>query len=152
MNRIQFPLLLILLTGFTACKEKITAPIAVKNAFSAKYPTASDLEWEMESPTEYEAEFEEKGSKKSAVFTVEGTWKETGAEIKKSDLPTVIIAVISSEFPGYEIEKAETVETPTIALAYEVEVELKGENMIDVLISTDGQILKEDVKTEEDEN
>lgn len=68
MNNIQFLLLLILLTGFIACEEKITVPETVKSAFAAKYPAASDLEWEMESPTEYEAEFEENGSEKSAVL------------------------------------------------------------------------------------
>lgn len=150
MNNIQFLLLLILLTGFTACEEKITVPTAVKSAFAAKYPATSDLEWEMESLTEYEAEFEENGSEKSAIFTADGTWKETEVEIKESDLPAAVKAVISSEFPGYEIEKAETVETPKTALAYEVELE--GENTIDVVISADGQILTQEVKMEEDED
>ena len=149
MNKIQFPLFfLFLLTGFISCEDKITVPTAVKSAFATKYPTASDLEWEMESPTEYEAEFEENGSEKSAVFTADGTWKETEVEIGESDLPEAIRAVISSEFPGYEIEKAETVETPKTALAYEVELE--GENTIDVVISIDGRILKRDVKSEDE--
>ncbi|MCD6010362.1 MAG: putative beta-lactamase-inhibitor-like, PepSY-like [Flavipsychrobacter sp.] len=74
--------------SFTACKENKTetditeadVPVAVKDAFTAKYPAAAEVKWEKETEGAkvcYEAEFKVENKEKEAFFD------EAGAFIKE---------------------------------------------------------------------
>ena len=126
-------------------------PQQVLAAFAEKFPDATKVEWEVESDNEYEAEFKRNKQEFSANFRADGTWLETETEIKKKDLPAAVQQAVATQFPGYEIEEAERVETPTEAEAYEVELE-KKKSEIEALFRADGTLLQQSSGEEADED
>lgn len=132
-------------------ESELQIPEVVSNAFTAKFPSATEVEWEMESETEYEANFEMEGKEYSAKFDQAGTWLETETAIKVTDLPEVVTKSLNKEFPGYTIDEAEKADTFDKGTVYEVEVE-KGEETWVVVVSADGTILKKELDNEDDDD
>ena len=123
-------------------------PAAVKSAFTTKFPKAQGAKWEMEDKKDYEAEFKEDGTKRSATFDAEGKWKATETGMKVELLPEAVRKVLASDYASAKTEEAETVETPE-GTFYEVELK-KGEQTIEVLFSADGKVISSKME-EEDE-
>lgn len=130
--------------------ERKSVPDKVLSAFNAKFPDAKKVEWEMENDTEWEAEFKWNGVEYSANFSTNGEWRETEYEIKKSDIPSNIRAILDQNFSDYEIEEPEVVETPS-GKSYEMEVEA-GEDEYEVTIDANGKLTKKKESEENDEN
>ena len=135
---------------WSACNSQDSAPASAVNAFKAKYPNVQNPKWEKESADEWEAEFKADGREMSAVFKSDGTWLESETEIKAEDLPKAVQEGIATEFSGYEIEEAEAVERPGMALAYEVELE-KGEKTVEALFDADGALIKKSADDDEED-
>lgn len=126
-------------------------PAAVKSAFSQKFPKAKKVKWEKENANEWEAEFKMNGKEYSANFASNGDWTETEYEIRKSDIPADIMAILDANFTDYEIEEAEVAETAA-GKSYEFEIE-QGEEEFEVVIDAQGKLTrkKEDEKNENDD-
>lgn len=136
-----------------ACSTEIDVPQAVKAAFAKKYPTAQKVEWEMEDATEYEAEFKMDGKEMAANFNTDGTWLVTETEIKTKDLPQAVKDAIAKSFPNYELEEAEQMEKPGMALAYEVQLENEEtDEELEAVFAADGTLLEKKIKDDEDED
>ena len=145
--------ILIGLFGISMTKVKTEVPKAVLEAFAAKYPAAQKVKWEEEEEGVYEAEFKMNGKEMSANFKADGTWLETEMEIKKSDLPQVVKTAIASQFPGYELEEVEQIETPDRAVAYEVILENESDDVdMEAVFSADGTLLKKKMGKEDDDD
>ena len=86
-------------------------PAAVKNAFSQKFPTAKKVNWDLESATEWEAEFKQGGKEYATNLSVNGTWQETEQNLKNADLPEAIKQTLAKEFDKFKIEEAEISQT-----------------------------------------
>lgn len=125
-------------------------PQAVLDAFAGKFPQAQHVKWEEEHEDEYEAEFKINKMEMSANFKADGTWLETEMEIKKAQLPEAVKQAIAKQFPGFDIEEAEQVETPDQPLAYEVELE-GHDTEVEAVFKADGTLLKKEMKDEDDE-
>ncbi|MGJ8734995.1 PepSY-like domain-containing protein [Zobellia laminariae] len=125
-------------------------PKKVKDAFILKFPEVSFVQWEKESDTEWEAEFEIEGVEYSANFMADGTWAETEHEIRKRDIPKNIRAVLKLEFPKYKIKEAEISETLKGSV-YEFLLK-KSKINLEVAIDKKGAILKQEVVKDEDQN
>jgi len=125
--------------SFSACSQA-KVPAAVKTAFNKKFPTAKEVEWGMEGKTLWEAEFELNEKDVSANFDVQGNWKETETDLKKDDVPSVVMNVLNIKFPGYKVKDAAFTETPKFS-AYEIVVK-KGESKKEVTINKTGKILR----------
>ncbi|PIB34966.1 hypothetical protein BFP72_05950 [Reichenbachiella sp. 5M10] len=146
-------LITVLLIAFImqSCAQKSDSknvPEKVLSAFKAKFPDAKKVEWEMENDTEWEAEFKRNGKEYSANFGTDGEWSETEYEIKASEIPANIRAILDQNFSDYEIEEPEVTETPQ-GNSYEMEIEA-GEEEFEVAIDTKGKLTKK--KEEEDED
>ncbi|MDP5010682.1 MAG: PepSY-like domain-containing protein [Crocinitomicaceae bacterium] len=143
-----------LLIGFAivSCAQETASkiPTKVEDAFKSKFPNAKLVKWDRENDTEWEVEFKLDGVDYSANFSNEGAWKETEHEIKIKELPEAVQSTLSSEFSGYKIEEAETVESPDFS-GYEVEIE-KGEESMEVVFDQAGKVIKKKIKEEEDDN
>jgi len=124
-------------------------PTAVKTAFSQKFPTAKKVIWNLESASEWEAEFKQGGKEYSANFSTDGTWQETEQEIKKANLPEAIKQTLAKDFTGYNIEKAEISETSDGSV-YELAVE-KGEEELELVFDAKGKLIEKKA-IEEDED
>lgn len=136
--------------SFSACGQKENVPAKVKTAFSQKFPHATNVSWDKENASEWEAEFKMNGKKYSANFDSEGTWKETEYKINKSELPKAVNNTLKSKFAGYDIEGAEVSETRE-GKVYEISLD-KAETDLEVIISSEGKIVKKTIKKDEDKD
>lgn len=151
MKSLKFILAAFLVTtmfAFTSKDDK--APQKVKESFNKKFPKAKKVKWDKESDTEWEAEFKMNRTEYSANFLSDGTWQETEHEIKVKEVPQNIMSSFKKAFPDYQIEEAEISET-TKGLVYEFAIE-KGETEMEIAITTNGKIVKQEVKTEDTED
>ena len=135
-----------------SCAQKSDSknpPEKVFSAFKAKFPDAKKVEWEMENDSEWEAEFKLNGKEYSANFSAEGEWLETEYEIKESEIPSNIRAILNQSFSDYEIEELEVAETPS-GKSYKMEIEA-GEEEYEVTIDTKGNLTKKKESEEHDD-
>ena len=147
--------LLIGMFSISMATNNTEIPKAVKEAFSKKYPTAEKVEWDdaESDAAEYEVEFKLKGNKSTAKFKADGSWLETETKIKKSDLPQAVKTAITAQFTGYDLDEVELVETPELAMAYEVKLkDEKNDSEVKAIFSADGKLLSQKVKNGEEEN
>jgi len=149
MRKLSFLLVLAVMILSQACAQKKEAPTKVKTAFEQKFPNAKKVSWDKENATEWEAEFKMNGKKYSANFTSDGTWKETEYKIKKTEIPAAVKQTLSSQFAGYDIEKAE-VSKKSEGTVYELKLE-KDDTDMEVAISSNGKVLKKESKNEKKE-
>jgi hypothetical protein len=148
-------LITVLLVAFSmqSCAQKSDSkdvPEKVLSAFNAKFPDAKKVEWDMEKDTEWEAEFKWNGKEYSANFSTDGEWRETEYEIKETEIPSNIRAILDQNFSDYEIEEPEVADTPS-GKSYEMEVEV-GEEEYEVTIDPKGNLTKKKKSEENEEN
>ena len=131
-------------------QHKHGVPEKVKSAFFEKFPDVDKIKWEKEQENEWEAEFKMQGKEYSATFTSNGDWIETEREIKKSEIPDDIIAVLNKTYRDYEIDEAEMGENQQ-GNFYEFEIEV-GDKEYEVMIDANGKLSskEEDEENEED--
>ena len=132
--------MLISLMGYP---QKITpdkVPAPVKQAFTKKFPSATDVKYEMEKK-DYEINFKDKGVEMSANFDATGKWLETETEIKVTDLPKEVSASVAKNFAGFKISEVAKTETPDKGLIYEMDLK-KDKEGFEVQFSVKGDVLK----------
>lgn len=134
--------------SLVACAQ--TPPKTVTDNFNSKFSGATKVKWDQEEENEWEAEFKMNGEKMSASFDSAGKWLETESEIKKSDLPGVVLSAVNNEFEGWKIEGIEKLESPEFN-GYELSVE-KGKQEFEVKVSAEGKIISKKEADEEDED
>ena len=143
MKKIVIVLSACLLISLMGYSQKITpdkVPAPVKQAFAKKFPTATDIKYEMEKK-DYEINFKDKGVEMSANFDATGKWLETETEMKESDLPKEVSASEVKNFTGFKISEVAKVETSNKELIYEIEIK-KGKERNEIQFSPNGDILK----------
>ena len=131
MKKIMFFSLFALLSCATAFAAK--PPQAVLAAFQQKFPDATDVEWSKEKKHEWEAEFEMPGvHEMSANFSADGRWLETETEIKFSELPAPVQAVLR----GKKVREAARIERADGSTVFGAEVKRR-----DLLFDASGKRL-----------
>lgn len=119
-------------------QSKTVPPIVVKR-FQEKFPTVQKIHWGMENARQYEAEFQLDGQNVSANFTKNGRWVETETDIKKDQLPLVIINRLA---PYKEFKLSEIARTATPQrMVYEVELH-KNAQYKTLIFNLNGKLLK----------
>src|SRR5258705_13059424 len=98
--------------GLSANCQSKKVPAAVKSAFAAKFPGATNVKWGKENAKEYEAEFKLNNNSISANFAMDGSWVETESVIPVADLPAAVTSAIHKKYPGAPITLAEKTEQP----------------------------------------
>jgi hypothetical protein len=152
MKHIIIAMLMAVLSITNTYAQKLNAdkvPVAVMNAFKAKFPTAEKVKWSMENAKEYEAEFKVGKVEQSANFSENGTWLETEAEISKSQLPQAVIDAINKKYPNCKIEEVEQASSPENSLFYGVTIKFNGKKF-DIDLKATGEIIM-DVEIKGDE-
>ena len=127
--------------GLSANCQGLKVPEAVKNAFAAKFPTATNVSWGKENSKEYEAEFKMNNTAVSANFGLDGSWVETETTIPETDLPAPVINAIHVKFPGGKITRAEKLEKPGDKTFYETVIKVNGKSK-EVEMNPDGSFVK----------
>ena len=121
--------------------QSVKVPAAVKNAFSTKYPNATNVTWGKENAKEYEAEFKMNGNAVSANFGLTGNWVETETVIPVADLPAAVSAAVIIKYPGAVITMAEKLEMPGDKLLYEAAFKVNGKKK-SLELNPDGSLAK----------
>ncbi len=149
MKKIINMLLIAVVCYSTTFAQKITndkVPATVNKAFTAKFPAAQNVTWEMEK-SKYEASFTNNGEKQSAVFNSKGNWFETEVEIKNSALPQPVSQSLAKQYPGFAVKEAAQLDTPDKGKIYEVVIS-KGSERYEIKFSPSGEVLKKETETE----
>ena len=102
------------------------APAAVEKAFRTKFLDATNVKWEKESKTEYEASFVWKGKKASASYSPAGEWMESEVAIDETELPAAVKAAFAKQQPGVKATTVYRIESAKKELYYEIEYTVKG--------------------------
>ena len=133
-------LLLVSIMGYTQEISPDKVPAPVKQAFTKKFPTATDVKYEMDKKN-YDISFKDKDAEMSADFNAYGKWMETKTKMTETALPKKVMKSVTKNFAGYTMSEIATVETVAVKLCYEMV--LKNDKLgYDVQFSPKGDILK----------
>ena len=141
-------LLVFIMTGFSACAQK-TAPDNVQQAFKQKFPNAVSVKWDRENKNEWEAEFKLEGKMLSANFDNDGKWLETERDLSMQELPAAVKKTLDKDFSNFKVKDIAAIETVDLN-AFEIDL-AKGSDRLELLISSEGKVLKRQSVKEEDE-
>lgn len=138
--------LLIAASSFSllSCAQNIKpseAPAVVLNAFTSKFPRATDVEWEKKG-SHYEVEFETGSGGRDHKMLIDSTGKVIfhKQEIRESDLTEAVKATLTRNFPGYRLDDIEKTENNGI-LSYKLEVK-KGREEWKLVLDAGGKMLE----------
>lgn len=120
-------------------------PASVTEAFKEKYPHATKVEWK-DKVTSFAASFEEDDKQYEARFNSKGEWQETEEQIDEEEIPeTVKDGLEKSKYAEWEIRKVRRIELPDDAVQYKVQVEKNDIQRKNLLFSSDGKLLKDNI-------
>jgi len=129
MKLLFFLLTTILVSPVVAQKlsaEKV--PAEVKESFKKQFPDVTDVKWELEKKSVYEASFKMDGKTMSANFSDKGEWQETETDLKVAELPKAATDYIAQHYKGAKIKEAALIKKPGGVTRYEAEV--NGKDLI----------------------
>lgn len=139
--------LALLMVCACAREKKMNVPEAVKKTFAAQFPNATKVEWGLEKPGEFEAEFKLNKAEMSANFDEKGTLLETESEIKESELPQAVKATLAKDFVGYKIDEILKAVAKGIT-SFEMSAEKDKKEFV-LEFDSDGKLLKQAEEKEE---
>lgn len=139
---ITLSILMIFLFLSAFANAQIKVPPQVKTAFENRFTKAEKVSWGKENAHEYEAEFLLGGKHYSANFLADGKWKETEAEISKTDLPGSVLNAFNLKHAGNEIKICSKITGASGKIKYEIEYFVKGKTK-EVLYDEEGKPAKE---------
>ena len=114
--------------GFSQAVPDMKVPAPVKSAFQAKFSTVSDVKWEKEDASVFEAEFRLSGVQMSANFAPDGKWLETETEISFAELPPAVSNAFQKSHKSASRKEAARIELASGKIIYEIAlvIEPKG--------------------------
>lgn len=116
----------------------------VKEALRAKYPNASNVEWEAKAGY-YVAEFYEKGAELDVWFTPDAVWKmtETDLGVDVSKLPQAVKdAFLASGYALWSVDDIDLYEREDLTF-FLIEIEKMGEKDRNLYYNEQGGLLKD---------
>jgi hypothetical protein len=121
-------------------------PVAVRQAFQAKFPTVKTVSWTLKSDKNYEAEYLVKGAEVTVKFDPTGKWLETESAIPASQVPEHLRQVLATRFSGYKVIETQTMQKwDDPALIYEIHLE-NAKEILKALFHADGALLSQSAK------
>jgi hypothetical protein len=121
-------------------------PIAVRQAFQAKFPTVKSVAWRLKSDKNYEAEYLVKGAEVTIKFDATGKWLETESAIPASGAPVELRQALSTKFVGYKVIETQSMQKwDDPAVIYEIHLE-NAKEVLKVLFHADGAVLSQSTK------
>lgn len=139
MKKVSLSLAVIFFTATTFAQKiaEKNVPASVKKAFQQKYPTATSVKWDKETPN-YEASFDLNKIDNSVLIDAKGNIIETEVEISLSKIPKDAKAYIAKNYAGKKATEAAQITNAKGIITYEVEI--KG---MDIIFDSNGNFIKE---------
>nr|WP_302831752.1 PepSY-like domain-containing protein [uncultured Bacteroides sp.] len=138
-------MMFIAVLAFSACSDDdkndgITVPESISNALKAKYPSATDVDWEKKG-VYFVADCWVDGKELDVWFDANATWQLTEISIAWNDLPaTVQTGFNGSEFATWQREDIDMLEYPLQPIQYVIEVK-NGNTEYQLFFSEDGNLM-----------
>jgi hypothetical protein len=121
--------------------QQFAIPDKVTEAFKKYYPEISDIKWDKEGSSEFEASFKENGKDISVVFDKAGKLEETETSIQISELPENAVKFINTNYSDSKITEAAKIVKANGAVLFEAEVTM-GKQKKDLLFDPKGELEK----------
>lgn len=120
----------------------------LQEAFDARYPHASRVDWERTGEF-YEAEFTENGGEHKAWFTFEGVWVMTEYDIPFTQLPQAVQdAFAAGTYASWRVDDVDKIEKSDMSVVYIIEVE-SGTQEYELTYLEDGTLIRENTEWSE---
>jgi len=118
-------------------------PADVTDAFAARYPHATGVEWK-DKLHYFEATFQLNGSTISADFSSKGEWQSSEREINFDDLPVEVKnGFEKSKYTGWQKKTIYELQELGDPLQYRVNVQKSGIQKKNLFFDVNGKLLKE---------
>lgn len=142
MKSLKILAIMLFTTGFAKAQDLNSAdvPVNLRDAFNKEYPKATAVEWEKEMD-HYKVEFDLDRRDHEIWYSASGSIVKKEQEMKKTELPPSIRAVIQSKYAGYRVDDVEMVWKKKIK-TYEVELE-KGQDEKHIIFDAKAKVLSE---------
>ena len=143
---------------FTACDDddnKFAAPAAVQEAFNQQYGEGTRVEWERERNGYLVAEFRKDGKDYDAWYTNEGQWVMTEIDHGKrlNNLPQAVQdGFNNSAYASWTVDDIDEIQRPDYTEVYKIEVEMKGQQDMDLYFDVNGTLFREVADAGDDRN
>lgn len=133
--------LAVLSTSVSAQIRKI--PAEVTDAFTAKYPNATAVEWR-DKLSSFTASFQLDSRIYIATFGNKGDWESTEEGIDKEDLPEAVNGGFSkSKYTDWDWGQVTRIELPGDEVQYKIEVKKGDIKKRNLYFSSEGRLLKD---------
>lgn len=110
-----------------ACGQKVNSgkvPSVVVNTLSARYNTATDIDWEKKK-SHYEAEFTLNDKELEVQIDQAGKILVEKSDILANELPAAVTAALQSSYKDYQVDDAHRLDRGGVVY-YQVELEARG--------------------------
>lgn len=143
-------LIALLLASFTVFAQETKVPKIVKDSFTKLYPKVTDVKWDKEGKTEFEAGFKENGKDVSVVFDEKGNLIETETAIQINELPKSAASFLEKNYTGFKISEAAKIISAKGEVTFEAEI-TKDKVKKDLLFDSKGNIDQKDMSSENED-
>lgn len=143
-------LIALLLVSFTVFAQETKVPKAVTDSFTKLYPKVTDVKWDKEGKTEFEAGFKENGKDVSVVFDEKGNLIETETAIQINELPKSAASFVEKNYTGFKISEAAKIISAKGEVTFEAEI-TKDKVKKDLLFDSKGNIDQKDMSSENED-
>lgn len=140
MKKVIFALIVFVYT-FSLSAQKQNIPVNAKNAFSKLYPQATNVKWNKEGESKFEASFKNEKISMSVVLDNDGKLIETETTLEVANLPEKILKFVKDNYSDHKISEAAKIVDKDGKITFEAEI-AKGKNKKDLIFSEDGQLIK----------
>jgi hypothetical protein len=138
---VMMALLAITTNNISAQIRKI--PAEVTNAFTAKYPNATSVEWR-DKLSGFTATFALDSADFQASFNNKGEWEYTEEEIELSELPTIVSdGFDKSRYHDWNVGQVTKIEFPDDKVQYKIAVSKGDIKKRNLYFTDEGRLLKD---------
>jgi Putative beta-lactamase-inhibitor-like, PepSY-like len=135
-------IIFVILMTITAAIAAI--PPAVATAFAKKFPDVTDVKWQKEANSNYEAHFTLNEKDISVTFAKNGKWLETKTEIAIDEVPAAVMTAFHKKTTKKRIPKAASkIESSKKSLRYELEYHHIGIQNREIFYDESGKEMKQ---------
>jgi len=137
----------LIFTIYSAAEAQVRkVPGSVTDAFKAKYPSASNVEWH-DHLSGFTAAFDNNGTHYEAKFNNKGVWQSTENKINESDIPAAVKDGLqkSKYADDWKIKDVYKIAIPEDKLQYRLEVKKGDIQKKNLLFSSEGKLLKDNL-------
>lgn len=115
------------------------APDAIQKEFDQRFPGASDVIWERESPKGWIAEFVWNGQNIVANYSFAGAWVETKTQIQADELPDAVKETINSFYPDWKVVVVHKIENAKNETLYKTAIQ-KESKLQEIVLKPEGTL------------